>query len=296
LIKPVPTARAASTIIANRAWHRVRTLRRTILIGLAGLVALLVAAAAAVLLPELINGDDRLVLRSKQPYSAGPHYAFVSPWGAESNPLLRLWGRRADGIRINPATFPNKTRFTWRWPPFPPKSDAGVWGYNHIGYGFYDGGQPESPVPPRRVSELKVLTQSLAWSGNFARGESTVLTEFYLRSNPRESEAKLIEIGWLLHMSRESQAFVKGGRQLGAYVDPTGRHWRAALNGTYLTFSPANDGDVTEARIDMLHALRWLQAKKLVRGDEWLTGLAIGVEPIKGIGSVDLARWAVEFR
>lgn len=274
----------------------MRTLRRTILIVLAGFVALLFAGAGAVLLPELLDSDDSLVLRGEQPYSTGPYYAFVSPWGAESNPVLRLWGRWADGIRVSSATFPNKTSFTWRWPPFAPTNNAGVWGYNHVGYGFYDGGQPETPVPPRRVSELKVLSQTLSWSGDFARGQTTVLTEFYLRSNPRENEAKLIEIGWLLHMSLESQAFVRGGRQLGAYVDPTGRRWRAALNDTYLTFSPVDGADVTDARIDMLHALRWLQARKLVTGKEWLTGLAIGVEPIKGIGRVDLARWTVEFR
>jgi hypothetical protein len=274
----------------------VRTIRRKFLIAVAGLLALLLAAAAALSLPELLDRDGALVLRSKQPYTARSYYAFVSPWGAEGNPVLGLWGRTADSIRIQPAAFPNKTRFKWRWPPFPPRSNVGVWGYNHIGYGFYDGGEPEVPVPPRRVNDIKALRQSTAWSGNFALGDSTVLTEFYLRSNPRDSEAKLIEIGWLLHMAPETSAFVRGGRQLGIYADPAGRRWRAALNQKYLTFSPADDRDVTTVDIDMLHALRWLQAKKLVKGDEWLTGLAIGVEPIKGIGSVELTRWTVDFR
>lgn len=257
----------------------------------AGLLILAVGAVAAI---DFRPGDPRVRLRPHQIYTHGPYLAYLSPWGAD-NAVTGFWGRRADNIRIDPAQFPNRSRISWRWPPFSPPGELSIWGYDHLAFGDYDGGLPEKDIAPRRVSQIRRFEQTFAWQGDFDYSAATLLTEFYLRSDPGDADAKILEIGWFLHAPQRTHVFVEAGEQLGDYRDPQGRVWQVAVNDKYLTFLRRDRQDTRSGRIDMLHALRWLQGRGRIKGNEWVTGLAIGVEPMKGFGHVEVERWKVAF-
>lgn len=260
-------------------------------LAIAGLVLIIAGAIAAI---DFRPDDRRVRLRPHQVYTHGAYLAYLSPWGAD-NAVTGFWGRRADNIRIDPARFPGKSRISWRWPPFGPPGEFSIWGYDHLAYGDYDGGLPEEVVEPRQVSQIRRFEQTFAWRGSFDYTQATLLTEFYLRSDPADADAKILEIGWFLHAPERTHEFVGGGKQMGDYHDPQGRVWQVAVNDKYLTFLRRDRQDTGSGSIDMLHALRWLQERGRISGDEWVTGVAIGVEPMKGFGHVEVERWQVRF-
>jgi hypothetical protein len=262
------------------------------------------AAAALLLLGGILlafaaapGADGRLQLGAKQPFLKGSYLAYAQPWGGEQIALLRWWSRRADTISVDAARFPANTTMSWRWPPFrPPNSDVGVWAYDLVAFGNYDDGEVEKPIPPRRIDAIRELRQRFAWRMTDGIGDANVLTEFYLRSNPRQPDSKVLEIGWFLHVPEASAEFARKSRQIGVFTDPQRRRWRVALEGTYCMIQPADGRDVATGELDMLAAVRWLKGKGLVKGDEWFTGIAIGAEPMSGVGSLHLDRWSVTYR
>lgn len=260
-----------------------------------GLVALAVLMIAGIVALDFRPGDNRVALHARRAFSEGPYLAYVQPWGAENSPF-NFWSSRANSIRIDPRRFPARSRFSWRWPPIAPGAGVSIWGYDHIAYGDYEGGEVESPIKPLRVRDIQVFRQDFAWDGSLSTGRANVLTEFYLRSNPADPDAKVLEVGWLLSAPPRTHQFVDEGRQLGVYQDPQGRKWQAAINDKYLTFVLADDASLKSGTIDMKHALDWLVAKKLSGADNWVTGLAFGVEPMKGFGSLELSNWKAELR
>ncbi len=269
---------------------------RLIVIALLVVVALVVGVLAAPFAFRAGGKGDRITVKARTTYTAGKYYGFVSPWAVDDQPILRRWANFSETMWVDLRAFPARTRFNWAWPPYAPRNGPGVWGYHHLGYGNYDGGVPETPVTPRRVRDIRVLKTAFAWTGDFRFGDATILTEFYLRRDPRENESKRLEIGWFFHVAPATRSFVASGRQLGLYTDPAGRPWRATLQDRFLTFSPADDGDVPAGILDMRHALDWLVAKRLARPEDWVSGVAIGAEPIKGFGSVEITRWQVQFQ
>lgn len=263
---------------------------------LVSLVVLAVLVLSAPFLLRLVGRDGRIWLPAKTTYTSGQYYAFANPWGAEDRRLLEPWSRQSETIWIDHRRFPGNTQVNWIWPPFAPRNGVGVWGYHHVGYGYYDGGGPEKSVTPRQVKAIKALDCTFAWDGSFLFGQATVLNEFYLRTDPRKNESKTLEIGWLLHFSSNVRTFLETAKPIGEYLDKDNRRWSVKMFEKYVIFSPANGEDLRSGRIDMLGALRWLQARKMISGDEWVTGLAFGAEPIKGFGSVEIQKWDVDFR
>ena len=272
-------------------------MKRVRVAGLWLIPATAIVLIAAVTMALFLDRDgDRITLRSQNNFSIGSYYAYVQPWGAQSYYIGRLWGEWADSIGVDTETFPNRTRIDWRWPPFSPGNGVGVWGYNHLGYGNYDGGESVKQVVPKRVRDIGELRSEYAWNGNFDYGDASLLLEFYLRSDPADSESKVIEIGWFLHVPDVTRQFVAGSKQIGTYIDPQGRKWRVAMEETFCTFSLVDGQDTRSGSVDMLHALGWLRTRGLVKGDEWLTGVALGAEPVSGVGHVEIERWKVTWK
>lgn len=269
---------------------------RLILTAVACLVLLVVAGGVTLWMTGPSPSDDQIVVPAKTPFTKGRYFAYAQPWGGEQVRWTRLWAPRADALAINIARFPADTSINWRWPPLIAANGPGVWGYDHISYGEYDGGPPEEPLPPRRVSDMSALTQDFAWRLETGMGDGNVLTEFYLRSSATDVNAKTLEIGFFLHAPASTRRFHARSRQLGVFIDGVGRRWTVALADKFCMFLPAGEGDVTSGKLDMVPALAWLKRRGLVKGDEWFSGIAIGVEPVRGFGRYHLDRWAVEVK
>ncbi len=278
---------------------KVARLRRSRLL-LTSLVAVLFVIAGAIAVTLWLAGPRpdgaQVVVKAKTPFTKGRFFAYAQPWGGEEVAWTRAWAPRADALAIDIARFPAGTSMNWRWPPFIAANGPGVWGYIQVSYGNYDGGPPEVPVPVRRVNAIRELKQAFSWRLESGLGDGNVLTEFYLRSSPTDVNAKTLEIGWFLHAPDSTRKFVRTSRQIGVFTDRDGRRWQVALAEKFCMFLPEKDGDIRQGTLDMLPALAWLKAKGLVKGDEWFSGLAIGVEPVRGIGRYHLDRWQVSLR
>ncbi|WP_189620926.1 hypothetical protein [Novosphingobium colocasiae] len=267
---------------------------RTALVGLVLFVLLGVGVLAFWMTYE--GNDPRMSVGDRNNFSRGEYLAFAVPWGGEQG-IMRFWAPHADKVRIDLVHFPNNTGFQFSWPPFSPRGGvAGVWGYMGIEHGNYDGAAAEAPVPARRVDDIKVLSQTFAWSRQTRAGTADVLTEFYLRSDPEEPESKLLEIGWFLHIPDKARGYAEKGKPIGSYTDGEGRHWLVVRDEKFVMFLAKDGADVRSGRIDMLAALKWLKQQKVVSGREWYTGVAIGVEPFGGFGRLQIDKWSVDYR
>lgn len=265
-----------------------------ILVAVLAVLAVLIAVTIWATAPKA--GGGRFLLRPKSDYTSGPWFAYVSPWGGESLLVMRPWSKIADGISLDLKRMPAETVFQWRWPPINPSFGPGVWGYNHVAYGNYDGGQTEVAVEPIRVRDVRQFRQSFDWSLDAEWGEANVLTEFYLRSDRDDVESRSLEVGWFLHLPDGTRPFFEGAKQVGTFVDPQGRSWRVRIADKFCMFALEDSGDLKKASLDMLASLRWLESRQLVAGEEWLWGVAIGVEPVSGIGEMTLHDWDVQRR
>jgi hypothetical protein len=258
-----------------------------------GLLALAAVAALLIWATMPSAKPGQMFLPPKADFTKGRYAAYVGPWGGEAQALARPWSAIADGMVIDLKRFPSNTRIRWRWPPFGPRNGVGVWGYDWVGYDNFVGTPAEQPVPPTRVRDLKAFRQSFRWSIDTGWGDANVLTEFYLRASPTVEASHVLEVGWFLHAPPSIRGFFENSALVGEYVDPAGRHWTVRLFDQYCMFAPTTPSDVPEGEIDMLHALRWLKQQGRVSGDEWLWGVAIGAEPISGMGDLRIERWNV---
>lgn len=267
----------------------MKWLRRIAAIGVVVLLALGVLLWATRPSP----GPGQLVLPAKTAFTKGSYFAYAQPWGGETNPVLKYWAPYADSLVLDLKHFPNNTQVHWRWTPLKASFGPGVWGFDGVMHGNYDGGLPEQPVTPVRVRDLKMLRQSFAWRISETYGSGNVLTEFYLRSNVDDNESKVLEIGWLLHMPPSTRKFFEISAPVGLYVDAQGRRWMVRIAEKFCMFAPEKPGDVRSGTIDMLAALKWLQSKGRIKGDEWMSGSGLGVEPVNGFGKFTIERWAI---
>jgi hypothetical protein len=126
-------------------------------------------------------------------------------------------------------------------------------------------------------------------------GDFNVLTEFFLTRE--DAEQKVAEIGFLPRPARSAVEFANSGEQIGIFQDAEKRQWKVAVQGSpagpYYMFMPARE--VLSATVDFRAALDFLSGKGRLTGDEWFRGLAFGVEPISGSGSLRLCRLTVVF-
>ncbi|WP_066777266.1 hypothetical protein [Sphingomonas sp. CCH5-D11] len=241
-------------------------------------------------------GPGKVVVPAKTPFTKGSYFAFAQPWGGEMVTVLKPWSPHADSFVVDLDRFPANTTFHWRWPPVSAGFGPGVWGYDAVMYGNYDGGEPERPLPQIRMRDLRELRQRFAWTMENRFGDGNVLTEFYLRSSTTDVNAKVIEVGWFLHMPASTRAFFERSAPVGVFVDAQKRRWMVRMAEKFCMFAPEKSEDLRSGTLDMLPALEWLRQKGKISGDEWMSGLAIGVEPVRGLGSLSVDQWSVTMR
>jgi hypothetical protein len=254
--------------------------------------------AASVALTSLAMAEAPTILQDKAFYTKGSWIAYAAPWSVDvkGSPALQHGVDYADEIAVQPETFPAHSEFSWQWPLTPPKH-TGVYGYNALSFGSYDGGVPQTPITPRQVKTIGTLSETFRFAMPRSIGDFNVLTEFFL-AEKESGEPKVGEVGFFPHAAKTAIPFANAGEQLGVFTDATGRAWKVskqpAPHGPYYMFIPA--GDVLEGTIDFKAALDFLRAKGQVSGEEWFTGLAFGIEPTAGSGSVGVENLSVTYR
>ena len=256
------------------------------------------AVLAAMALPALAVGEAPVILGDKDFYSKGSFIAYAGPWSTYfgAGTAMKHGVDFMDEIAVQPETFPSNVELTWHWPLTSPKH-TGVYGYNALSYGSYDGGVPQVAITPRQVKEIGELSETFGFQMARPIGDFNVLTEFFLTKKSGGAD-KVAEIGFFLHAAKSAVPFADAGEQLGLFTDSTGRAWKVGVQpapaGPYYMFIPV--GDVLTGTVDFKAGLDFLRSKGRLTGEEWFNGLAFGIEPISGSGSVRVQSLAVTYR
>jgi hypothetical protein len=177
----------------------------------------------------------------------------------------------------------------WYWPLKTP-GNAGVYAYDFMSDGQYDGGVPQKPVTPQQVATIQSLSLEYQLSYTNWLTQYNGLGETFLRSDPNDPNSKQIEVGFFTHTASSTNQWIQADKQLGTFVDSYGVAWQVVQHPgptntfPYVTLSNPTFGDRASGTLDFLGAIKWLQGKGLVNPSWWYTGLALGVEPITGSG------------
>lgn len=260
--------------------------------GGSGLAAL---ALALIAVPPPDRAEVAVVRSDRQAYSKGSYIAYPAMWCA--NFFQKEMVKDVDyagTISLLPSTFPNHSTIRWRVPLTPP-AKCGVYGFPGVSFGNYDNGTPQRPVKPIQVRNLRNFRLSYDVAYAAIAGEFNILAECYLTSRAGKADAKVAEIGFLPHSGASMDRFANRGRQIGTYTDRQKRRWQVSVTGTYYTFVPVDRADVLAGTADFRQALAFLRGKGVVSGEEWLNGVAFGVEPVTGSGILRIRRLAVTF-
>lgn len=253
-----------------------------------------VLAVTVALFPARAAGPT-IVLEDSQPFYRGSYQAFASPWSTFLERDLVHGRDYRDRISLDPRRFPDGTIFESVWPKRAP-TQSGVWGYNALSFGNYDGGRPPERVIPRRIRDVKRLEESFAYR-SAGSPYFNLLTELYLTAKPGDEKAKLAEIGFFLHRPRTTDAFAAAGAFIGGYRDQQGRAWTIRRQGTFYLVIPDGDADITSGTLEVMPLLSRLIQDHILTGNEWFNGLAFGIEPAPGGGytRLNVDHWRVTY-
>lgn len=240
------------------------------------------------------------ILEDKELHTKGSFIAYAAPWSTYfgTGVSMKHGIDYADEIVVHPDIFPSKTDISWHWPLFASKQ-TGVYGYNAVSFGSYAGGIPEVPIAPRQVKSIGFFAVTYSCTYAPPIGEFNVLCEFFLTKKAKDTNTNLSEVGFFPHAGKATLSFANAGEQLGTFTDFSGRTWKvdkqsAPQGSSFYMFIP--EGDVNSATIDFKGALDFLHAKGHVTGEEWFNGIAFGVEPIAGSGSLRIEGFSVDLR
>lgn len=240
-----------------------------------------------------LNRSSRVITGNFQSYTKNPYSAYTGMWGhylPQNNTLV------ADSaMRVYPGRFPAATVFTWDVTRDPDWS--GVNGYLHLSWGNYDG----SPgvITSNQVKNITALTVDIDWAftGDAASG---LLSECWLTpvATPTGEINRDFEVAFFPKLSAGSVGYVQslpavGG---GSFTDSAGIAWSVCegVSGTDEPYFIAYRPGYVEFRGPLPYRdyFAFLTAAGKISGNEWFNGLAFGVEPYSGTGSLTVSKFA----
>lgn len=256
------------------------------------LYAVMFIAGACV--PWRANATPLVELSDNEEFSRGPYLAYMSPWNKGNLVINKDY---AESITLDPTTFPNGTKIKWDWPAKPAE---GIYNFLAIDFGNENETIVQKPIPPRRVKDLKDLSQEFELTATGLLNGFDVISEFYLTQKPGSFENKLFEIEVFLHTPAYSYQYVSGSTPIGNYSG-SGIDWfvsidHGAPNGPDILFMPSDRRDVLSGHLDFKSMLDWLVNKKVISGNEYFNGMAVGVEVRQGGGSLSYEKLEIIYK
>jgi hypothetical protein len=240
----------------------------------------------------VVAPPGRILKRDGENYYQGRYLGFASDWSVTvGKAKLRKGIDYADHLVIDPATFPAGTVMHWQWPNVAPK--FGVYGYVHIAYGYYAGGVPKERVAPVQVADAGDIRAEVAVGSRTDPSTYNLLCETFLTGKPGDFPgSRGLEIGFLMNISGPGRTFFNSSEQLGRWTDPAGVAWQVAVKDKYLMLIPVG-GPKFAGTLYYGAVMKWLMRNGRLTGREWFNGAALGVEPVRGDGSLRVRRWNV---
>lgn len=226
-------------------------------------------------------------------------------WGQFNKGSLKPGDATYNSFTVYPAIFPAKTVINWDWPNY--SLATGIWGYGHVTYGDYDGATAPplgfastGPAPVQHMNTAffeAPYAYHVPWQS--AGIDWDLLTEYYLwaTADPTIINTRVIEIAFTPRPSEMGSPnyVIYQPNYLGTWIDKFGVSWYVTgKRGAEVIFEPAdpaNNTMITGGTIDYKGGAAYLISQGQVDGTEWNHGLAFGVEPHKGSGSLVIDRW-----
>ncbi len=194
----------------------------------------------------------------------------------------------AQSINYDPATPLRDVRMTW---DYSAKPDGNVLGYPEVFVGYKPWNEG-STFMVDQVSDLRELTFT---SNIDIRGQTNgfnVAYDLWFTDTPAGGpETITSEMMVWLHQGSFTPAGVPVSRYVGDDVSATIWFEEAITSGpdkrpSYIAF--VVDGGQLDGSIDMAAMLRHLVSIGLIDGDDYLTGVELGPELVRGVGSMTL--------
>lgn len=188
---------------------------------------------------------------------------------------------------------PGKAYFEWTLPEEDPVA-AGVYGYNHIAIGNYDGNWSEEEITPRQLYTITDLTINSTVS--ITDEHSSALDEFWLTEEGHENDGtsvgSLAEIGLIRLFQTHALSFFESGATVGTYVDE-GVTYEVkdcgvnAQGSKYYLCGRLDRGEI-QGPFKWHKYFELLMNEGLPVGDGYINGIAMGVEPRYGNGTANV--------
>ncbi len=282
----------------GHGWGEVHRMSRRSLMCAAAMLPLAryknTVGSPKLVVPVAEQAPHLIELADKQGYTKGPFTAFMIPYNRGK---LRPGKDYTESFTLNPATFPAGSVISWDWPAA--HENAQVRGFLAIDYGDYYNTVPEAPIRSSRVKDIKTLLCDVNLSTGGTGSGFNIIINFFLTST-LDSNSILYEIEVFLHTPNYAKAYVDGVPSLGTFTSKSGRVWRVckdpfAVHGPDILFYPVDQADMLVGTVDLREMLSWIEDRKVITGNEFFNGLAVGIEPQQLSGTVIVNALAVNY-
>lgn len=264
----------------------------------------ILAGLAIVLTANNVAGAEQLRLGNFQSFAQGQYHAYPGLWSLNFDDTLGLGRKAVEGadfistMTLDKSTFPHGSIIDWSVPNTA-QLETGVYGYLQLAFGNYHGSRVPQRVQPAQVNAIEQLDVSLSYTYG-GDNRFNLLNELYLLSDPTDADAIIYEVGIFARASSEMVRYFEISEQIGTYRDEQGREWKVAKRtsdqgGYFIMLIPLDNRDVIGS-FNWIGVFDYLEAKGLLDGTEWFTGMAAGVEPVAGTGRVHIGVFAVHYR
>ena len=229
-------------------------------------------------------------------WTKGEYLVYLAPWGAGS--LVQgkdYW----DKVSFTGDLFPTSLTMSWKWPDSVP-TKSGVYNFNAIDFGNVNNAHGQSPIKALTVNDIGTLKQTFGVTLGGDTEKYDVITDFFLTAKAGDFTTIKFEVEVFLHTPAYSETYVKYATQLGTYTDAQGRAWTVAIDkhaglAPDILIMPKGGGDVLSGSVDVKGMLDWLVAQKVITGNEYFNGLAMGAEVRQGAGSMVIDKFSVDY-
>lgn len=248
-------------------------------------------------LTDLLGPTAGTLLPSNfQSYAASPYSAYTGMWGVNVLPQNANL-QATSSLRVFPATFPKGSVFTWNVTRDP--NWAGVEGYLTVAYGNYDN--TPGRITPWPVYAITNLSLSVGWTltGDASSG---LLCECWLSptATPTGPVTKTAEIGFMPRVSATTATYFAGLAQVGSgsFTDHNGVTWNVRVDTSpaqpyFIAYRPGNAD--FQGVLPFTDLFAFLIGAGKITGNEWFNGVAFGVEPYSGAGTLTVTDFTASY-
>jgi hypothetical protein len=234
------------------------------------------------------------VIHDNEAYPAGAYLAYIAPF----NKGALIYDRDyTESITVDAAVFPAQSLFSWRWPDTP--ASAGVYGFSAIDFGDYNNTAVPTPIPARRVGQIRTLNETHDASFAGLLEGFDVIDDLFLTGAPDDNTTNLFEVEVFLHTPRYSADYVRGTRRIGNFVG-AGIIWTVAIDESAghipdILFMPHDRSDIGSGTVDLRAMLAYLVDARVIPATVYFNGFAFGTETQRGAGEMRVTAFAASY-